>query len=478
MGKKHDQDQDKQYQTGHRNTNDQEQHGPEQDKPETSNSRRKFLSDLTLGALGTVSAAGIISGCASPKTIADRSEAATPHMLPEAPDGEVLRAGLIGCGGRGTGAAVNFVDAGPNLEIVALGDVFQDQLDKCRSMLKTARDIEIPDENCFVGFDSYEKVIDAGVDVVLLVAPGHFRPLHAEAAVNAGKHVFQEKPVCVDPVGARKMDEVTQKAKQNNLCMVTGTIRRYQKDYVHTRQLVADGAIGEITGASIVRNGGALWWVERQSGWSDMEYMIRNWGNFTWLSGDTILEKFIHEVDVMSWYLGEDPVRAIGYGARHQRESGDQYDIFSVIYEYANGMQTHCATREISHCDNERSELIVGTEGSARADGTILNHKGEVIWQHSGDNVPDPYRQEHVELVTAIRTGNYINDSDEQIRSNRLGLMGRMSAYTGRTITWEEVLNSDLKLGPDVYAFRDYPNYVNGSPPLVGAPTPPTDRYS
>lgn len=445
---------------------------------EKDNGRRKFLSNLTIGTIGTIGAASIISGCATSDSITDRSKAAQRPMKNQAPDGPVLKAGVIGCGGRGTGAAVNFLDAGPNLEIVALGDVFQDQLDRCRSLLSTARGVEVADENCFVGFDNFEKVIDAGIDIVILTAPGHFRPRHVEAAVNAGKHIFQEKPVCIDPVGARLMEEMTQKAKEKNLCMVSGTIRRYQKDYIHTRQMIADGAIGEITGASIVRNGGALWWVKREPGWSDMEYMIRNWGNVTWLSGDTILEKFIHEVDVMSWYMGEDPVRAIGYGANHRRDTGDQYDIFSVIYEYANGMQTHCATREISGCDNEKTELIMGTEGSVKADGTIYDRKGEVIWQYTADDVPDPYLQEHIELVTAIRTGNYINDSKEQIRSNRLGIMGRMSAYTGRDVTWEEILNSNLKLGPDRYAFTSYPDYVNNKPPVVGINPPPTDRYS
>jgi myo-inositol 2-dehydrogenase / D-chiro-inositol 1-dehydrogenase len=190
-------------------------------------SRRKFLSDVALGAIGAIGTAGLLTSCASSGAIPAPGDASPPNLLDRAPDGKVLKAGLIGCGGRGAGAAVNFVDAGPNLEIVALGDVFKDQLDKCRRTLKAARGIEIADDKCFTGFDNYEKVIDAGVDVVLLATPPHFRPMHVEAAINAGKHVFQEKPVAVDPVGARKMAEVTQKARQQNLCMVSGTIRRY-----------------------------------------------------------------------------------------------------------------------------------------------------------------------------------------------------------------------------------------------------------
>lgn len=439
--------------------------------------RRQFISDITLGAVGAIGAAGILQSCTSQRSMASFSADATPKLHHRAPDGKVLKAGLIGCGSRGTGAAFNFLDAGPNLEITALGDVFPGQVKRCRSLLKQARNVDIPEENCFSGYDSYEKVIDSGVDVVLLAAPPHFRPAHVEAAVNAGKHIFQEKPVCVDPVGARIMSELTHKAKQKNICIVTGTIRRYQKDYIHTRKMVADGAIGDILSATIIRNSNALWWVERQPGWTEMEYMLWNWGNFTWLSGDTIIEKFIHEVDVMSWYLQENPVQAIGYGGRQRRTSGDQYDFFSIIYEYENGMRTHCATREISGCDNGKTELFTGTEGSASADGKIFDKKGELVWEYPRDTeVPDPYLQEHIELVTAIRTGAYINDSDEQIRSNRIALMGRISAYTGRNVTWEEILNSDLRLGPEVYDMNFIPA-IPEQPPVICRSTPATERF-
>lgn len=443
----------------------------------SDSSRRKFLSDVTIGAIGAIGAAGILQSCSSSGSIASLSANAEPQLHHRAPDGKVLKAGLIGCGRRGTGAAVNFLNAGPHLQITALGDVFPSQVERCRSLLKQSKNVDIPDENCFTGFDSYEKVIDSGVDIVLLTAPGHFRPAHVEAAVNAGKHIFQEKPVCVDPVGARKMAEMTDKAKGKKLCMVSGTIRRYQQDYIHTRQMVANGAIGDITSATIIRNGNALWWVDRQPGWTDMEYMLWNWGNFTWLSGDTILEKFVHEIDVMSWYVRENPVRAIGYGGRQQRASGDQYDFFSIIYEYENGMRTHCAHREISGCDNGKTELFTGTRGSASADGKIFDKKGKLVWEYPPDReVPNPFQQEFIELITAIRTGKYINDSDEQIRSNRIALMGRMSAYTGKNVSWEEVLNSDLRLGPDVYDLNYVPNFPE-QPPVIGRPTPPSTRF-
>lgn len=447
-------------------------------------SRKEFLSTIALGSVGVISASAFLSSCASTKSAKSINE---PYvsLSKQAPDGEPLKAGLVGCGGRGTGAAANFFDAGPNLEIIALGDVFQDQLDKCRNNLRQARGIEIADENCFVGFDAYQKVIDSGVDIVLFATPPFFRPQHVKAAIDAGKHVFQEKPVAVDPVGARLMADTASKARNKNLCMVSGTIRRYQKDYIETQRRVQAGEIGEIVGANIIRNGGALWWIERKPEWSDMEYMIRNWGNFAWLSGDHIVEMFIHELDVMSWHVGDQPVKAFGYGGRQQRISGDQFDQFSIVYEYENGKKVHCATRQINDCDNGRKQIITGTKGYADAGGSLYDHSGNLIWEYPHPEegidsiwtVNNPSVQEHVELITAIRTGNYINDADEQIKSTRIAIMGRMAAYTGREITWEEILNSDLRLGPDDLEF-DASYEIPDKPPVVGSAPAPADRYS
>lgn len=438
-------------------------------------SRRKFLTNTALATIGTIGAAQIISSCSgkTPK----KDEVQLPALLNEAPDGKVLKAGLIGCGGRGTGAALNFLDAGPNLQIVALGDVFQDRLDKCRAELKTQKNVEIPDENCFLGFDAYEKVMDSGVDIVLLCTPPHFRPQHVEAAVKAGKHIFMEKPCAVDPVGARSVMVSAERAKQNDLCIVSGTIRRVQKDFMETRRQVANGAIGDIVSAHIIRNGGSLWVIKRQPGWSDMEYMLRNWANFCWLSGDHIVEQFIHEIDVMNWYLGKNPVKAMGWGGRQRRITGDQYDFFSIEYVYDNGMQTHCAARQITGCSNLTRQLITGSEGFADAKGTIYNLKGEEIWKYptpaEGDEdqtwkVKDPFVQEHINLVTAIRTGNIINDAEAQVNSTLITIMGRMSAYTGKDVTWEEVMNSDMYLGPKTHAFGPVPE-VQEKIPVIGA---------
>ena len=431
-------------------------------------SRRNFITKTAIGAIG---AAGILTSCSTEKK--KTSQTGPPQLLDQAPDGKVLKAGLVGCGGRGTGAAVNFLDAGPNLEIVALGDVFQDKIDNCREKIKTERGVEIADEMCFVGFDAYQKVIDSGVDLVLLCTPPHFRPAHVEAAVNARKHIFMEKPCAVDPVGARSVLASSKKAEAAGISMISGTIRRSQKDYIAIHQRVANGEIGEITGANIIRNGGALWVRKRRPEWSEMEYMIRNWVNFCWLSGDHITEQFIHEIDVMNWHLNRNPVKAIGYGGRQRRITGDQYDFFSIEYVYDNGVRSHCAARQINGCTNGRVQQINGTKGYADASGAIYDWQGNEIWSypHPEDNdtesewnVTNPFVQEHINLVTAIRSGNPINDAEAQVNSTLMTIMGRIAAYTGKDVTWEEMLNSDLYLGPKKYDFGPVPEVVEKIP--------------
>ncbi len=433
--------------------------------------RRNFITKTTLGTLG---AAGILVACSTEKS--KKEEIQLPKLLDQAPDGKVIKAGLIGCGGRGTGAAINFLDAGPNLQITALGDVFQDKIDNCRAELKAQKGVEIADENCFVGFDSYQKVIDSGVDLVLLCTPPHFRAEHIEAAVNARKHIFLEKPCAVDPVGARSVLASSKKAEALGLCMISGTIRRVQKDYMETQRRVANGEIGEIVGANIIRNGGALWYRNRQPAWTDMEYMIRNWVNFCWLSGDHITEQFIHEIDVMNWHMGKNPVKAIGWGGRQRRITGDQYDFFSVEYVYDNGVRTHCAARQINGCTNQKVQQIMGTNGYADAEGVIYDLKGNEVWKYptpeEGDTnspwkVTNPFVQEHINLVTGIRTGKAVNDVEAQVNSTLITIMGRISAYTGKDVTWEEVMNSDLYLGPKTYAFGPVPE-VKEEIPVVG----------
>ncbi|WP_245832461.1 Gfo/Idh/MocA family oxidoreductase [Massilibacteroides vaginae] len=439
-------------------------------------SRRNFFkSSIAASAMGVVGGIPLFTSCSSQAKNSNK-ELQLPQLLNQAPDGKILKAGLIGCGSRGTGAAVDFLNAGPNLQIVALGDVFQDKMDACRDILKKQKNVEVPDENCFIGFDSYEKVIDSGVDVVLLCTPPHFRPAHVEAAVNAKKHIFMEKPIAVDPTGVRNVLASVKRAKSLNLNVVSGTIRRSQKDYMETRRRVLSGEIGEIVGANIIRNGGALWYRSRKPEWTDMEYMLRNWVNFCWLSGDHIAEQFIHEIDVMNWYLGDYPVKATGWGGRQRRVTGDQYDFFSVEYLYESGMRTHCAARQISGCSDGKVEQINCTQGYADAGGKLYDLKGNVIWEYpmpaEGDtnsewHVTNPFVQEHINFVTAIRTGNTINDGEDQANSTLVAIMGRIAAYTGKDVTRDEVLNADLYLGPKTYIMgpvEDIPEII----PLAG----------
>ena len=440
--------------------------------------RRNFLKrSVAAGTIGAMGSIPLLPSCTS-KEKEKKGMLKLPQLLSQAPDGPILKAGLIGCGGRGTGAAIDFLNAGPNLQIVALGDVFQDKMNACRDILKNKKNVEIPDENCFIGFDSYEKVIDAGVDVVLLCTPPHFRPSHLEAAVNAKKHIFMEKPIAVDPVGVRKVLATVKRAEALKLNIVSGTIRRSQKDYMETRRRVLNGEIGEIVGANIIRNGGSLWHRNRKPEWTDMEYMLRNWVNFCWLSGDLVAEQFIHEIDVMNWYLGKYPVQASAWGGRQRRVTGDVYDFFSIEYLYDNGMRTHCASRQIDGCSNRKIEYFTGTDGYADASGKLYDLQGNVIWEYpypqEGDtesewNVTNPFVQEHINLVTGIRTGNAVNDGEEQANSTLVAIMGRMATYTGKDVTRDEVLNSDLYLGPKTYLMGK----VEGIPEIVPAPGVP-----
>jgi myo-inositol 2-dehydrogenase/D-chiro-inositol 1-dehydrogenase len=442
-------------------------------------SRRNFLkSSATIGTIGAVGAVGgipLLSSCSSEERKKKGEELKLPQLLDQAPDGPVLKAGLVGCGGRGTGAAIDFLNSGPNLQIVALGDVFQDKIDACRDLLKKEKNVEIPDENCFVGFDSYEKVLDSGIDVVLLCTPPHFRPAHVEAAVNARKHIFMEKPVAVDPTGVRRVIAAVKRAQSLKLNVISGTIRRSQKDYMETRRRVLNGEIGDITGAHIIRNGGALWFRSRRPEWSDMEYMLRNWVNFCWLSGDHITEQFIHEIDVMNWYLGKYPIKASGWGGRQRRVTGDQYDFFSIEYLYDNGMRTHCAARQIDGCSNGKVEQINCTNGYADAAGKLYDLNGNIIWEYPNTennsnpewSVTNPFVQEHINLVSAIRTGNTINDGEDQAYSTLVTIMGRVAAYTGKDVTWEEILNADIYLGPRTYTMGTVEGIVE-APPLAG----------
>ncbi len=427
-------------------------------------SRRKFLGTAaTVGVAGVV-APTILAGCAG----GGQQKKVVPEVkwLDKAPDGPVLKAGLIGCGGRGSGAIINFMSAGPNLKVTALGDTFKDKIDAVREVIKKGKGTEVPgqevpDENCFVGFDAYQKVIDSGVDLVILATPPFFRPLHVAAAIAAKKHVFAEKPIAVDPEGIRTQMANALKAKELGLTIVTGTQRRHQRNYVANYGQVQSGLIGDIVGGNIWWNGGHLWVRLNDPKWTEMEWMIRNWVNWTWLSGDHIVEQHVHNIDVMNWFMGKHPVIAHAMGSRQRRVTGDQFDNFSVEYIFDNGIHIHSQCRQIDGCWGLVAERLQGTKGSTNCQDTLLDLTNKEIWKYQNplDEKGQPTRmkpamdQEHVDFVTSIRTNQGFNELENTANSTMTAIMGRISAYTGKETTWDEMMNSDLKLGPKVFAF-------------------------
>ncbi len=450
----------------------------------SSISRRNFLGKAaTVGVAGVV-VPTIITSCARET----KKVVAVPNFLDQAPDGPVLKAGVIGCGGRGTGAAINFLSAGPNLQITALADTFQDRVDQCRADILKEKNQEVPVENCFVGFDAFQKVLDSNVDIVILATPPYFRAEHLAAAVAAKKHIFAEKPVAVDPTTARSVMATAKKAEGLGLNIATGTQRRHQRDYVANWQQVQQGLIGDLTGGNVWWNGGKLWHRDNNPSWSEMEWMIRNWVNWTWLSGDHIVEQHVHNLDVMNWFFGKHPVKAVGMGSRLRRVTGDQYDNFSIDYTFENGMHVHSMCRQINGCANNVSERLQGTKGSTDCRSTLLDLAGTELWKYAypvdkdgkptNDVSVDPYVQEHIDLITAIRTGKVFNELENTAISTMVGIMGRISAYTGKETTWDEMMNSDLKLGPTVFAFGpvDVPKDVPIAGEAYVPPAPETKK--
>ncbi|MFZ5496090.1 MAG: Gfo/Idh/MocA family protein [Verrucomicrobiota bacterium] len=381
-----------------------------------------------------------------------------------------LRVGLVGCGGRGIGAVRNCVAADPSVQLVALGDAFADRVDAAIKEFTEgggdgnnprpplpADQYAVTRERCFSGFDAYQQVINSGIDLVLLVTPPHFRPLHLEAAVAAGVHVFMEKPVAVDPVGARRVMRAADLAARKKLAIVAGTQRRHSADYLETMARIKDGAIGELTGGSCYWMQEGLWHRGRQPEWSEMEYQMRNWLYFTWLSGDHIVEQHMHNIDVMNWAFGGPPVKACGMGGRQSRTDpkyGNAWDHFSVEFEYAGGARVQSLCRQVPGTSTRVTERLTGTKGTAIPSGTI---RGEKLWKFEGE-LKNPYDQEHVNLIRSIRAGTPLNEGRQVAESTLTAILGRMSAYTGREISYSWVLEaSKLELKPSAYAWGDAP---------------------
>ncbi len=382
-----------------------------------------------------------------------------------------LRVGIIGCGGRGTGAAWDCVNSSINVEIYAMADMFKEQLNKSLRRLSEGDfndsrrptplfdSMDITPERCFVGFDAYKKLIATDIDIVILAGPPAFRPMHLKAAIEAGKHVFMEKPVAVDPVGVRSVLESTELAKQKGLAIVAGTQRRHQAHYCDIIKRIHNGDIGEILAGQCYYNtyiDGRTYQPTPEM--SQMEQQLRNWYYYTWLSGDHIVEQHVHNLDIINWAIGSHPVKCTGIGGRQVRTEskyGNIYDHFTVEYEYPNDVRVMGMCRQIPGCSMNVGERLTGSKGNANiSTGSITGPKS---YSCKGPN-PDPYIQEHTDLIDSIRNGTPLNEGKQVAESTLTAIMGRMSAYTGRTLKWDWVLKSSrLDLSPAKYEMGENP---------------------
>lgn len=419
-------------------------------------SRREFIKR------NTAAAAGISAGLMAPSSLASAGDAFAGRN-------DTLRVGLVGCGDRGAGAAAQAMKADPNVELTAMADVFEDRLDGSLELLRE----EVPDkinvvpERRFVGLDAYRKVVESDVDVVLLATPPAFRPKHLEAVVEAGKHVFAEKPLAVDGPGVRSVMESVRIAEEKGLAVGSGFCLRYDNVLRETVAQIHQGAVGDIISIQATRFGGTLdtkYTGEREPGWSDLEWQLRNWYNFCWFSGDHLVEQAVHNVDKVAWLLQDrTPVKAVATGGQQARTFGNIYDHFHIRYEYEDGLRTYLTCRQQDNCHNEQQDIVIGTEGRCEIGrDPVPKITGAVDWTFEGEERNNMYQVQHDELFASIRAGTPLNDGAFMAQSTLMAIMGRMAAYTGREVTWEEALNTDEQLLP---ARLDW-NQTLGVPPV------------
>jgi predicted dehydrogenase len=436
-------------------------------------SRRGFLRNSSLLAAGAAVGPYVI----------------TTHAANEDP----IRIGLIGCGGRGTGAVLDALGAATkviypsagyhtedvasgaavtnkNIEVVALADVFEDRLSNCREQLGKLG-VNIPKEMCFDGFEGYKKLLAIDkINYIIQATPPHFRPMHLKAAVEAGKHVFIEKPAAVDPTGVRMVMEAGEIAKKKGLGIVAGTQRRHMKGYNETIKRIQDGAIGELVCLRSYWNGGVIWVIERKDGMSDMEWQLRNWNYFTWAGGDHIVEQHLHNLDVMNWVIGTHPIKAYGMGGRQGRPNktyGHIYDHFAIEFEYPNGVRMFSQCRQMNGCEGKVEEAAVGTKGTSNCATWIRPKEGQV-WRFRDQEV-NAYHQEHQDLIASIRAGKPLNEAQAVAESTLTAIMGREAAYTGQTIEWDKAIAAKQRLGPTKYEL--------GSLPFPEVPMPGNNKF-
>ncbi|MEO5976972.1 MAG: Gfo/Idh/MocA family oxidoreductase [Chryseolinea sp.] len=400
-----------------------------------------------------------------------------------------IKIALIGCGGRGTGAAMQALKTKENVTLVAMADAFRDRLDSCYALLNNDQNedgnvkarVKVPEANKFVGFDGYEKAMKLA-DVVILTTPPGFRPIHFAEAVKQGKHIFMEKPVATDPAGIAKVLETAEIAKQKKLNVVVGLQRHYQNSYRELYKKVQDGMIGEITSGQVWWNNDGVWVNARQPSQTEMEYQMRNWYYFNWLCGDHINEQHIHNIDVMNWFKGSYPVKAQGMGGRQVRtgkEYGEIYDHHYVEFQYADGTILNSQCRHQKGTYAKVDEMLVGTKGTIYCNDGLISHKGNTLYQYNkAENEPDPYQTEHDELFAAIAKNEYkFWDAERGAKSTMTSILGRMATYSGQVIEWEQAITSGISIMPTTYAFDAMPPTLpdaNGFYPIA---TPGVTKY-
>jgi len=446
--------------------------------------RRSFLKNSALvgGALGTVSIGGnsFLTSCAEdkgPKYIPLKAPGTfyVPELPEKATDGKALKVGLIGCGGRGTGAVGNLLAASDGITVTALGDSFKDKVDGFANSLQNRKTpIVIPEDKRFIGLDAFQKVIDSDVDIVIIATPPAFRPQHFKYAVEKGKHVFLEKPLFVDAAGYRSVVATAKQAAAKNLAILTGNQRRHERCYVESYKKIMEGYIGEITGGVVYWNGTVPWTNLPKPNLSDGENFLRNWVNWTWLSGDHIVEQHCHNIDVFTWFTGLKPVSALGMGSRARRPSGDQFDFFSVDFIMENGIHMHSMCRQISGTTTNVSEFIQGAKGSWHSSGIIKDLAGNEIWKYDREaekeqfKQNDPYTLEHVNWINCIRGNKPMEMASDFAIANMAACMGRDSAYTGRLIDWERATTREQDLIPADFSLTGKMDLSGYAVPIPG----------
>ncbi len=436
--------------------------------------RRDFVMTSTAAAVGGLSL----------------SRAADLRVQPAS--AEAIRIGVIGCGGRGTGATVQALSTTQDVKLVAMADAFDDRVQTSyETITSTERDdwlggsidlrarIDVPPERRFSGFDAYKQVLPL-VDVVILATPPGFRPTHFEAAIEAGKHVFMEKPVATDAPGVRRVVEAGKRARAEQINVVVGLQRHYQRMYRAWVERIHAGMIGDVILGRVYWNGAGVWERPRQPQQTEMEYQMRNWYYFNWLCGDHIVEQHIHNIDVGNWVMDGHPLRAQGQGGRLVRNGKDHGEIFDhhfVEYEYENGSRVLSQCRHMPDCMDRVSEAFHGTNGTAPRPGVILSKKGKTLFEYDDGADPNPYQVEHDELFAAVAAGEYTYaDTERGVVATMTAILGRMATYSGQVVEWDQAVESDLDLMPPRLAWDEPPRVLPDAHGRYPIPTPGVTR--